>query len=179
LSGAGQARPRIVIAHFRTGKAWQQNIVILSVILLPACLTFFFGADIFGGFKHGGAHGFLLFPLLLMWFLVPFIIPHWLAVFRQLAFDGGTALWIEDGFLIYVRKWMICAPCAEITEVYKGIWIFNTITDVEAIVVRLKNGRVVKYTTGSYAESREEVIARLNDVLNLPPSTRTDPDEEL
>lgn len=156
-----------------------QNIFLLGVMLSPAVLTYFAGRDIFDSARNGRPHGFLLFPLLSMWFLVPFIIPHWLAVFRQLAFDGGIALWIEDGFLIYVRKWMISAPCDQIAEVYKGIWIFNTITDVEAIVVRLKNGKVVKYTTGSYAESREEVIARLNAVLDLPPSTRTDPDEEL
>lgn len=82
---------------------------------------------------------------------------------KRLLFEDGRALWIGDGLLIFLSRWLFSVRCDEVEKL-------STSRDKrgEVIVVHLKGGRQKIFPTGSLREPTKAVFDKLNDLLALP-----------
>jgi hypothetical protein len=157
----------ITVAHYRLLKAWTQATFSLVVILLPAYFTFVFhNGDLIPGLMRPPHQGFLIPIVGLAWFADIFLVMRFVPLIKQLVFDNARAVWIENGILVFVRPWIFSVNCNDIVRVTPGIRK-EGLNRFQAVVLALRNGETQSFPTGSLKESREAIIAKLNEVLHL------------
>jgi hypothetical protein len=158
---------RIVVASYRKIQASAQAILAAVIFMAAPYITFFsYGGHFISHFWNTGP-SYILPGLAAIWVLTIIGFPVVVAGMGQLLLDNGKALWIKDGVLIFVRKWIFSVDCCEITKVEPGDYRVSTFVKKDGIVLRLKNGKTKAFPTGSFNETRAEVIDRLNTALNL------------
>lgn len=160
---------KVVIAHFRLPRVLFQLIFIWAVILLPACITFSgFGIRLITSAFQSPNKIYLVTIFAFMWFnlILAFFVA--VAITKQLIFGKRVALWIEDGTLMYVRKWLLSCPADEIVAIGLGKKKIATFVRKDAIIAYLRSGKDKRFPVEPFRESADIIIERLNEALNLP-----------
>lgn len=157
--------PRITIASYRPVKAWSIAILGFAVLMFLVYITFFSYHGHLVSNSASTARGIYIIPaLVLAWLSVPLALAALLAGVWQLIFDGRRAVWIEQGTLIFLRKWIFAVECNKIERVSAGtIKRYKN----EAVILQLRGGTQKEIPTGSLVESREVIISRLCEVLGI------------
>lgn len=164
----------ITIARYRKVRAWFSFMVGILVAMAPPYITFW----AYGGHAISDSINSrridLIFFLATMWILAPVVLFATVSLFKQLVFDSGRALWIENQRLIFWHPWLFSVPCDEIVSVSYGKAQTSTFVKQKGIALNLRNGGQKVFITGGLSEPRDVIIARLNAALNL----RSDPSLE-
>lgn len=158
---------KTIIAHFSPYKMWCVVVFMWVVLSLPIYVTFFMSGGNFVSLGlRSSISGYFALTLISVWISEVGFLFYVLAITRQLICGRGEALWIEGGNLLHVKKWILSCPCKEIVSISRGKKKIGLVK-VDAVVVHFRNGEK-KFPIGSYRESPDEIIDRLNTALNLP-----------
>lgn len=167
---------KIVVANFRLPRVWFQLTFMWLVILAPACVTFSpFGFYLINVALHSPNKYYLEVTLVSMWLCIILGFFIALAITKQLIYGKGAALWIEDGALIYVRKWLLSCPTDEIVSIGRGKKKMDTFVYKDAVIAYLRNGKDKRFPVEPFRESPDVIIERLNAALNLPRKVTSPP----
>ncbi|MEI9988953.1 MAG: hypothetical protein WDM86_02840 [Rhizomicrobium sp.] len=151
------------IAHYRKLKVWSQiGFVLLVLMLVPYATFWSYGGHLVSRALASPRGVFVIPAIAFGWIAGFFVFLVIAAVLKQLLYCEGRAVWIEQGMLIFVRRWIFSVRCEEIAKVSNS-------ANGQAVVVHLRDGGEKTFPVGSLKESPAEIIDRLADVLKLPP----------
>lgn len=148
---------RIDIARYSIFRAFFQVILGLAVV------AFIFGIPLFSMQGHyierTLSHGnFWELLIIIAWLFGIYTLLLVLAAARQLLFDEGRAVWIEDGNLVFLHRWYFSVACRKIVSVSSGTF---GLLNQKAVVIHTDNGGEKLIPTGSLSEPRSDVISKL------------------
>ena len=89
------------------------------------------------------------------------------SITSQLIFDNCRAIWLEEKTFIYLRRSFFSIPRDDIESLSAGV---TARANSPAITLNLRNGTVMQIPTRTLSETREIVMARLAETLDIPNS---------
>jgi hypothetical protein len=109
----------------------------------------------------------------LLFLFSPLAALYAFAILRELVFHNGRSVWISDGQLVFMpygwpaslTSYLYRIPLGTIDRLTMGRMTLGGPLRPSGIIVHLKSARRVDLPTHLLAESREVVLARLNQAL--------------
>lgn len=101
---------------------------------------------------------------LIAWIGGPIVLWMFLIVFVRLLFQGGRALWIENGKVILLHRWNVAMKCGDVINVTAGTYGRRS---RPAVLITSADGQTEAIPTTPLVETSDEIIARLKASLNL------------
>lgn len=150
-----------VIARISGGRAAVPLLVVsaavLAVIVLP-----FVGPGGIRPYLNGQSRWTVL--LFVAWAGTFLVVRQMLWVLNQLFFSQRAGIWLTDDQLIYLNKRRLSVPRASIADAIAGhspVLFFQ----LNAIVLRLKDGTDRTIVSGLFDEPREVILSRLKSLI--------------
>jgi hypothetical protein len=85
-------------------------------------------------------------------------------VVKRILIDGGRALWIDDGVLIFLHRWNISVRLADVLGMSDGNFgRFNR----RGVRFRLKHGREKTIPMDAFSEPAEQIISQIRENLAI------------
>lgn len=156
----------LIIAHYRKSKIWPQLALGILVLAFLVYLTFWsYDGHLLSRSMNSPRAVFLIPGLIFAW-ICGFVASTTIIIkIKQLILNDGRAVWISREELFFLRSWYVSVPCREIVSVSSGEIATSTVTKTGAVVLLLKSGRKMSFPTSSLLESRDTIIAHINDAL--------------
>jgi len=158
----GLSDTRRVIATFHRSRTWQVLVMaiaaIAGMIFLTAYIVYHFANNTLPREKLS----YILATLPVAWMALLFFMRGSIRMLRQMVFDGGRRLWIENGQLIQCADSVDAMPCKNIASVSLGKMEKY---DVPEIRITARDGVVTRLNANGFAESPEAIVARLKAAL--------------
>jgi hypothetical protein len=156
ISVVANTRQRNVIAHFRKGDVLLQATIVAFLAIGCIATTLYF---------PGGrswvyiAERPMLFPgTLFIWSGGSLMLTLAAVAFYRVFFDRAVALWLVDGKLVYLGKWLFSVRCRDIEGIIRDT-LPRSGRDCIAILVR--DGGKKALPIGSLVETRDVILGRL------------------
>ena len=152
---------KTVLAHYSRAKA-ARSVVGISCVLLGVLLVWLFTYE--GHLiPHLMQRPGTLFAMVLsssVAFGYFFVVE--LLILRQMLFGRSEALWIQDGFVIYLHKLYLSAACKDVQSIDAGPFGLG---GHNVISLGLRGGRQMRVPTDAFTERQEDVMARLKQEI--------------
>jgi hypothetical protein len=156
----------VEIAHYRKLKIWLQLLFSMVILLMAPLLTYLAMHHHFADPMMGSRRWPIVIALLAaIWLLAGFGCFLIQAAFRQILFENYLAVWISDGYLIFLRRSIFCVLCADISKISRGR---AGHPKLDAIILHLRNGTQTSFPTGSLFERPDAIVSRLAEILTVP-----------
>jgi hypothetical protein len=145
----------LTIAHFRTSKTLRPIAVSIFVTLLVPCVTIY--ALVVRHMLSSPRASFIIPSIVFAWISGAYVAFGALVGLKRLLFDGGRAVWLEKGRIIFSHSRLFSVPRDAIVRI-------SISTDGQAVVMHLRDGREKRLPTGSLKESPKEIVDRISDL---------------
>ena len=163
MAGSSQ-KMKTIIASYQKSKVWPRMLLFLVVVaLLPYATFWSYGGHFISRLQLHGS--FWISAIILAWLLGFLTLLIGLLLIRQLVFRNGVAVWIDNGALIVLHRWLFSADCDQIERLSCGV---SGITRQRAIFLHMRDGSQKVILAGGLSESCATIVSRLNAEIKLP-----------